>query len=140
VSLSGRRLSRGSLVLLLALAGCDGDQKPAPPPATPESAATRPKGDGITPEMSAIVTREGDHLVVIVDVAPTDAQGRKVEKVAIEADGPEVAVRASPESRSADRVTVEARVPAGTRSVRVAGASEGGATWSATIRTDLAAR
>jgi hypothetical protein len=137
VAFSDSRLSRASLVLLLALAACDGEQKPASPP--PETAATRPKGDGITPEMNAIVTREGDHLVVIVDVAPTDAQGRKVEKVAIEADAPE-AVRASPEVRSADRVTVEARVPAGTRSVRVAGASEGGATWSATIRTDLAAR
>lgn len=132
------RASAAALLAILALSACDGDPKPGP--AVPAAAASRPAGDGITPETNAIVAREGDHLVVIVDVAARDAQGRKVEKASLEANGPSPALRASPAILSDSGLTVEARVPAATKAVKLVGSSEGGATWSKLIPTDLGAR
>jgi hypothetical protein len=124
--------------LLLALSACDGDPKPAP--AVPPAAASRPAGDGITPETNAIVAREGDHLVVIVDVAALDARGHKVEKASLEAADPSGAVRGNAAVSSGSGLTLEARVPAATKSVKLVGSSEGGASWSKLIPTDLGAR
>jgi len=124
------------LLGLLALAGC-GDEKPPATPATPESAASQPVTEGDAPESKAIVVREGDHLAVIVDLAAKDRRGRNVAKVSLEVDAPAAGVHVSEPERTEDKITLEARIPDGTPSVKIVGTSDGGAEWSIVIRTSL---
>jgi hypothetical protein len=117
---------------LLFLAACDGG--PAAPPPSPPPPASRPAGDQAAPQTSAVVVREGDHLLVIVDVAPRDGRGRKVATAVLEAGGPATRAQAG---KGAGPLALEARVPAGTNEVRISGTSEDGAAWSAVVSTKL---
>ena len=135
-----RAFLRASLALILALTACDGEPEPAAAPPTPPSATSRAAGDGITPETHAIVAREGDHLIVIVDVAARDAKGQKVEKASLEGIDSKAVSRPAASAGSDAGISIEVRVPASTKSVKLVGSSEGGATWSKTIPTDLDGR
>jgi hypothetical protein len=119
-----------ALVLFIA-AGCDGESGAGrkTPEGRPES---RPAGDGTTPESNAIVAREGDHLLVIVDVATRDGKGREVEQVTASTGG-----ATSRATLANDRFTLELRLPAGTNEVKLDGRSAGGASWSIPISTKL---
>jgi hypothetical protein len=135
-------VSRAFLPLLAALVaatscGCgEGRAAPRSGPAAPES---RPAAGGLAPAAEAIVAREGDRLLVILDVAGKDAQGRAVASVAVDAGGPAPEVR-GPSSFDGAPFTLEVRVPGTTRSITLQGRSEGGATWSREIPTALDAR
>jgi hypothetical protein len=123
------------LLLLLSIVACRKDEKPNAP-ATPESAASQPAVEGDAPESHAIVAREGDHLVVIVDLAATDRRGRKVAKASFDPAAP-AAIRISEPVRTEEGLTLEARIPDGTKSVKIVGTSDGGAEWSIVVRTSL---
>jgi hypothetical protein len=96
--------------------------------------------DGDAPDARPIVVREGDRLCVIVDLALRDKKGRRVTGAKVDVDAPESAVDVKPPVETANAFTVEVRVPATVRSLKLLGTSEGGATWSTTIATDLDGR
>jgi hypothetical protein len=127
----------GIFLLLLLLPACGRDPEPAKAAPPTESRTTQ---EGDAPKVHAIVVREADHLVVIVDVGVRDAKGRQVADTKVDVDAPGPAVKVSPPVRGEDLITFEVRVPAATRSIKVLGSSDGGARWSATIATDLDAR
>jgi hypothetical protein len=127
-----RRLAAWVLVAIaLSSAGaCDDAQSPpAEKPAPP--AESRPTTSGEAPAANAVVAREGDHLVVFVDVP---AAG--VESVSVEVDAPSDEVRTS-QKKGPELLEIEIRVPASTKELKLVGVSRGGAAWSRIVRTAL---
>jgi hypothetical protein len=122
------------------LASCSRDPDPPKPPPAPPAAESRRPADTDAPDVHAIVAREGDHLVLIADVAAIDRRGREVSITGTVPEPDSPAAKASPAIRHEDQLTVEVRIPAATKSVRLTGSLRGGPTWSTTISTDLDAR
>jgi hypothetical protein len=124
-------------VALLLVSACDDDPGRKDAPAALSTPQSRPASDGVAPEADAIVARDGDHILVIVDIAPKDAQGREVEQAWIDPGGAESRASASRPVAPGAPLTIELRVPAATRQVTLTGTSAGGASWSRVLPTAL---
>jgi hypothetical protein len=140
--MNGRLLTIAAVVAMIA-AGCD-DPSPAPrPPATGNGSPGTPVADG-TPRAHAIVAREGDRLVVVIDVPRDAGDGRRVATARIEVDGAAADTRPVDAARvpaaAGDVLTVAASLPRDVREVRLVGTFEDGGTWTRAISTVLDAR